>query len=190
MRAKHFGLLLFFIVCAVISLITSRTFAQVQPKNANVTVSNSDFELLVGEWSGTLTYLDYTGDSTRATLNLRMEVAPTDTGMFADVTYIEPDGNEMKSSMLFRESHSGKRVYYDNKAWMLFDKMTTSNGTTLVFQGPGQDNNRNAQITNVLYMSHPDSLRQDSVVLTEKVLYENAGHEIDRHQFRLGRVKE
>ncbi len=190
MQAKDFGLLLFFTVCAVISLTASRTFAQVQPESANVKVSNSEFDLLLGKWSGVMTSFEYGNDSTQMRTDVDWNVTESDSGLVTTITYWDEGGEAIDVVGLITTSAGGKRITMDGKGWIVWAKRETENGRTIVFQGPGQDNNRNAQITHVLYMSFPDSSRQDSVVLTKKVLYENAGHEIERSQFRLGRVKE
>ncbi|NUO19333.1 hypothetical protein HUU59_07810 [bacterium] len=167
-------------------IYTTLALAQTEFK----TVSQSDFSPLIGKWSGTLTYLDYADDSSRVQLEVRMDVTDSDSGFVTRTTFVEPNGEEIEDTGLLGPSHGGKRVMMDGRAWMLYDKKSTANGMTIVFQGPGQDDNKNAQLTHVLFMSTPGLLSQDSVVLTKKVLYENAGLEIQRNQFRLGRVKE
>lgn len=126
-------------------------------------------------------------DSTLMHTDVDWNVTESDSGFVVAINYWDESGNRETDTDLIGESHGGRRVYYDGKAWMLFAKTVTQNGTTLVFQGQGQDDHKNAQIINVLYMSKPGASAQDSVVLTKKVLYENAGTEITRSQFRLGR---
>lgn len=157
-------------------------FAQTTP----VTVSRTDLTPLVGDWAGTMLTLE-PNDSKLMHTDVDWKVTESDSGFVMAINYWDESGNRETDTDLIAESHGGRRVYYDGKAWMLYAKTVTQNGTTLVFQGQGQDDHKNAQIINVLYMSKPGTAAQDSVVLTKKVLYENAGTEITRSQFRLGR---
>jgi len=176
----------FLFTIALLFLTKGLSFAQVE----TVVVTQADLQPLVGKWSGVMTSYEYGNDTTQMRTDVDWNVTESDSGLVTTITYWDEGGEAIESVGLMEASAGGKRIRMDGKVWMVWAKRETGNGMTLVFQGPGQDNNRNAQITNVLYMSHPDSSRQDSVVLTKKVLYENAGKEIDRHQFRLGRVKE
>lgn len=169
-----------------ILLLSSLSFAQVE----SVVVTNADLQPLLGMWSGTMFSVDKSDDTTLTRTDVNWNITESDSGLVMTSAYLDEGGNPETNTNLMSLSGGGKRIRMEDKIWMVWAMRKTENGTTIVFQGPGQDNNRKAQITNILYMSIPDSSRQDSVVLTKKVLYENAGYEVTRNQFRLGRVKE
>lgn len=185
MQANSFSVLSFLIVGTILSLTEPLAFAQVE----TVVVTQSDLQPLLGKWSGVMTSFGYGNDTTQMRTDVDWNVTESDSGLVTTITYWDEGGEPEEVVGLITASVGGKRILMDGTGWIVWAKRETQNGKTIVFQGPGQDNNRNAQITHVLYMSIPDSSRQDSVVLTKKVLYENAGREIERSQFRLGRVK-
>ena len=54
--------------------------------------SADDLAWLAGQWSGTLTYLDYKDNKTRVTLKTTMECRKTPEGLRYRFDYVEPNG--------------------------------------------------------------------------------------------------
>lgn len=175
----------FSLFCITALLFSTLTFAQVQPENAKVTASRSDLEPLSGDWTGTLKYLDYSDDSTLVVLNARMSAKQDGEVVKMTMTVVEPNGEEHPTESEWSVSRDGRKVNWNGKSWFVSDKKTTDNGTTIVFQGPGMDDDKSAQIMNVLYIGH-----QDSCILRKQVLYDGGGREFVRSEYRFGRVKE
>ncbi|MBL0061661.1 MAG: hypothetical protein IPP40_09330 [bacterium] len=186
MWTKHLGARSFFFVCVLYIFTNHLAIAQTD----DVKLSKSDFAPLVGKWSGTMLSLETRDDSTLTNTDVSWDVTESDSNLVVTKTIWDEGGNPEVITDPIAFLSGGRRITMDGKGWFVWAKRETQNGTTIVFQGPSTDNYKKAQITYVLYMSVPDSSRQDSVVLTKKVLYENAGREIERSQFRLGRVKE
>ncbi len=164
-----------------ILFLASLAFGQVE----NAALTNSDLSPLLGNWTGTLSYLDYSDDSSRVVLDARM-TARVDDGVFKmKTTVAEQNGTEQTTESTWSVSKDGRKMVLDGKSWFVSDKKTTDNGTTIVFQAPGLDNNKPAQIMNVLYIGHGDSC-----IWRKQVLYDGGGHEFVRNEYRFGRVNE
>ncbi len=171
-------------------LLSSLVFAQAQPENVNTTVSKADLELMVGKWSGVMLTFEADGDSVQSSTDIEWIVTESDSGFELTETDWDEGGESQTVTEHVSVAKGGRRMTMDGAGWIVWAKHQTANGRTIIIQRPGQEGNRSAQFTNILYLSFPDSARQDSLVLTKKALYENAGRETLKSQFRLGRIKE
>lgn len=168
------------IISFLVAVLFLTAVGQAQP-----TISFSDLLGLVGEWEGTLTYTDELDDTTRVTVPARFSAGAAQGKLITRIVYKKSNGENVLQWGEWQVSGDGRRILIDDKTWFVSNKRVTENGTTLMFQGGGVDNNRSAHIIHGMYIGH-----QDSVVMTKQVLYNHAGTEILRQHFRLGRDEE
>ncbi len=170
----------------IVACLTSLLYAALSFAADPPIAYQSDLYGMVGEWSGELTYLDYGSDTVRVTVEAQLSADTAGGVLITRFIYDEKAGDQMIRWGEWTVSPDGKRLNMnEEKSWFVTGKTITNNGTTLVFQAPGTDNNKPAQITHVLWIGH-----QDSLVFSKQVLYRGGGREFLRHEFRLGRVKE
>lgn len=152
-----------------------------------LTAYQSDFLGMMGDWSGVVThYAISNSDTVRVTSDATFTADTTGGKVVSRLIYDSRDGELVVEWGEWSVLDDGTRIQMDvNKSWLVSGKTITDNGTTLVFQARDTDNGMSAQVTNVLYIGH-----QDSLVFARKVLPDNAGREQLRREFRLGRKKD
>lgn len=152
-------------------------------------INQSDLIGLVGEWTGEVTHYKITNNDTVRTVSPAVFSADTSGGLVVSrMVYDAPNGENMVDWGEWSVSPTGRTIRFNQETmWFVSGKNVTDNGMTLVFQARGTDDvsGNPAQIVNVLYIGH-----QDSMIYAQKVLPDYAGREQLRREFRLGRIKE
>ena len=170
----------------LVFIVTFLVLACLSFAQTPITLSASTFSPLVGNWAGSLKLVDTEDDSTLVVRDAEWQIAANDSG----VTHVESVAklfgltSDDKTTALC-VTRDGKKLWMDGKWWHVSAARETPAGTTMVFEGPAQDNARSAHVRNALYIG-----AADSVTLTRYVTYAGGGREFVRHQYRMGRTRE
>ncbi|MCB9357427.1 MAG: hypothetical protein H6505_02550 [Calditrichaeota bacterium] len=152
---------------------------------AQVVVEPTDLYSMIGEWEGTLTYVDPADDTTHVTVAATFSADTSAGKLVTRLIYPyagERDSVEWSTMELVAD---GRRIIVNDKTWFISTRRVTQNGLTIVYQSSGQDNNRTAHITRGFFVG-----AQDTLLLTKQVLYQNAAKDIMRQRFGFKRVSE
>ena len=138
-------------------------------------LSNDHLAVFEGNWTGTLTYLNYGDDETLVTLPVDLEASYSDQGLSFDYLFTEPGGGiEKRNGSL--KLKKGK-VYYSG-IWELVDtKITSLNEWTVELKRSGKDNNRKAQFRQTIEVT------AEKITVTKNVRYEGTDNFFMRNQY-------
>lgn len=166
------------------SFLPALSMAQVRV----VTVTQEELALFVGEWNGTLAYLD---DATHEVYSVpcHMSIRDAGDGLGTTVTYTRTDGAPVTVDDMLRPSHGGRRLFMDGKAWMLDGKVHKDDLFGLSFQGPGLGAQYTTQFLYQMSLSTPLDQPTDSLMFIKRTLSENEGVPKTQLHFRLGRTQ-
>ncbi|MBT8142011.1 MAG: hypothetical protein KJO88_06565 [Gammaproteobacteria bacterium] len=140
---KKTALLLTFILTGIMLAACSKTHSDPDSEYTGTKASIEDFTPLINkEWSGTLTYLDYSGKNKRYTIPSKAKV---DIRSNYKVAYqIEyPDEPHMNSTGKIRLSRDGTKL---DKNIISRRELIPENSLVLVTEAMGKDNNQAAMI--------------------------------------------
>jgi len=156
----------------VLVLAVSSLFAQGQEVNL------SDFEGLIGNWQGSLTYLDYGDDKTRVSLETRLEAAIKGNELKMDFYYTEPNGEVVigKEKIAISER---KGKWFVNKGWEVLSFEKTNNTWTLLVETKAKDNNKKSIIRKNF------TFETSSVKIEKLVKYNGTDQFFQRHVYVL-----
>ena len=146
------------------------------------------FAALAGEWAGTLTYTDYSDDTSRTTLTFRASASPRREGsdregVRLNITFVEPDGSPGGQGRRDLANLQGRtdRVGYGGDQWAVLRRTARPDGFTLVIEGREQDNNRPATVRHTL------TLRDGVFTDRKEVRYDGTDAFFERNLFRFTR---
>ncbi|MCB1058740.1 MAG: hypothetical protein KDB65_00785 [Calditrichaeota bacterium] len=149
------------------------------------TAYQSDLLGLIGEWSGVVTHYSIDKDTVLVSSPAEFSADTAGGVLVSRWIYESRDGERVVDWGEWLVSGSGHTIQFDDKKmWFVSGKNISDNGMTLTFQGRDTDTNTDkpAQVTNILYIGNEDSL-----VFAKKVLFDGAGRELLRREFRMGR---
>lgn len=132
--------------------------------------------LLVGQWDGTLQYLDYQDNTTRTTIRATLDVARAGEALRYQFSYVEPNGRAVAGDVtMVSLSAAGAAVRFNNEEW----SVDSSNATTLRLSRRGTDNNRPARLERT-YTRAGQTLR-----IRTDVYYEGSNVAVTRNEYAL-----
>ena len=177
---------------AALALLRSRGTAPPDEAPPAETPSAGDapvpFAALAGEWSGTLTYTDYSDDASRATLTIaasgRARRPGTDReGVDLALRYVEPDGSSggMGRARIENLRRPGQ-IGYGGGRWTVVSRELRADGFRVVVEGPERDNNRDATVRHTL------TLAGDVFTDRKDVRYAGTDAFFERNTYRLERA--
>jgi|GEM_PF-258762 len=104
------------------------------------------FRLLVGDWAGELTYLDYQDDASRVTLGLRTSVREDAGALVLSTVYTEPDGREVGGGdARLAPGTDPSRLTYGAE-WRVVSRDAAPGRLAVVIEREGEDNDRPATL--------------------------------------------
>ncbi|HMU46805.1 MAG TPA: hypothetical protein PKC72_10580 [Chitinophagaceae bacterium] len=137
-------------------------------------VSTNDFKALEGNWSGKLTYLDYTSN-TEESISTTMTASVTGSNMF-ELNFRFPGESGKGGSDIYKISEDGK-VINDMK---VLDRKVESDGTLkIVLEQRGPDGNDNKWAT----FHHVLEIRKNNFRMTKMVKFDDEKNFFRRNQF-------
>ncbi|MEL6445173.1 MAG: hypothetical protein AAF089_04035 [Bacteroidota bacterium] len=140
------------------------------------------FEALVGDWTGTLTYTDYSDDTRRATLTISANGrALRRGGVRLDLRYVEPDGSSGGMGTTTLRERRG-RIEYDGTPWTQLEREVRVDGFRIVLEREGDDNRRPATIR------HTITLDGEELSDRKEVRYDGTDTFFERNLYRLTRA--
>lgn len=119
--------------------LTSSVFGQSNKDNA---IQASDLATLVGNWEGSLTYLNY-GDNQYVTIETNLEIVAGENENELAVTNTYPDEPNAGGSYRLRITKKGMRL---NKEPVISRSLLDDGTIEVVTQYRGRDDNKRAQI--------------------------------------------
>ena len=105
------------------------------------------YRLLVGDWAGELTYLDYADGASRVTLGVRTTIREDAGALVFSTVYTEPDGREVGGGdARLAPGTDPARLAFEGADWRVVSREATADGLAIVIEREGDDNERPATI--------------------------------------------
>ena len=111
-------------------------------------ITEQDFQIMEGQWKGTLTYTDYSDDRSQSTLNCTMNLYWKKSLGKISIGFKEPNGSEFHDVSKVKPNNNWTKIKYDGQWYDInkFEKSENSNHWKLILTGLGKDNRRKAII--------------------------------------------
>ena len=135
--------------------------------------------VIEGEWSGTLTYLNYSDDKTMVTLPMEMKATNAGKAIDLAMSFTEPGGGVEKRTDRIKLKKN--RMFFSGD-WDL-GKATVQSLTTweVEMSQEGMDNRLKADIVQVMKITDSD------ILITKKVRYRSEPEYFIRNEYKLKR---
>lgn len=158
-------------------LIAAQIFGSLPASEARI--KRNDLQILTGaQWSGTLTYLDYSSQK-KVSIPVNLTVKPNGADEWSWVfVYSYPDEPHANSQEIVKLSKDGKSISGE----VVLERTSLPDHTVrVVTEKKGEDNNRSASIRFTY------SLSAGNFSIKKEVRYENENQFFERNEFRLKR---
>ena len=134
---------------------------------------------IVGQWSGILTYIDYSDDSSQTMLNCQMKASWNNNKGTISLGFEEPNGKMIYDKVKIKLFSDQKRVKFDGVVYTIDNfRIDQSVGHwTLVLIAPGQDNHKPAMIRQSIV------LEIDKLSLIKEVKYDDSLEYFTRNSY-------
>lgn len=150
--------------------------------NAQVpSVTSNEFQQLVGEWDGSLTYVDYRDDKSNIKLKCNMIASWKGNKGTIKIGFTEPNGKIIYDKVKLNLLKQGKVVKFDGEKYQV-NSLKKVKGFQLVMSCISKDNNRVADIKQFL------NINESSITITKKVKYKGTEDFFLRNEYVLNRV--
>ena len=156
-------------------LFLSATFAFAQKKGATM----RDLEGLPGNWTGTLTYTDYSDDKKQVSLLAKLEIVTINDSLRFKYSYTEPNGKVVKDNGDMRIYNEGKQLLYDGHEFDVMAVRRVGPRLTIIGERDGTDNDKEAIIRETFVIG------SGVFNITKEVKYETAAKFFVRNQLQL-----
>ncbi|MEL6442825.1 MAG: S41 family peptidase [Bacteroidota bacterium] len=157
--------------------------ADEEPSAGEAAATPLPFDALAGGWTGTLTYTDYSDDTTQATLTISASGrALRRGGARLGLRYVRADGSSSAMGTMTLRERRGQ-VEYGGEAWTELEREVRPDGFRLVLEREGEDNRRPATIR------HTIALNGDALTDQKDVRYDGTEVFVMRNVYRLVRAE-
>ena len=146
---------------------------------------HEDMAALSGNWTGTLSYLDYSDDESQSTLNCTMKVEWKDKRGKLFIGFEEPNGKIYYDKSSIRIIGSGDSIQFDGHKYTIkhFNKDNGTGFWTLIVERSGKDNRKSSTIRqSFMYQG-------DKISLVKEVKYNDIKDYFVRNSYVLRRGK-
>lgn len=144
-------------------------------------VSPEDLDPIIGNWSGSLTYLDYSSGKP-FTMPAELKAVKTEGTNNYKINFSYPDEPGANSETLFSISEDGS-ILNDEK---VISKLLLENGNLeIITEDTGTDGNDNRPAT----FRHTYILGKDVFVIRKDVLFAQENNWINRNEFSFKRIR-
>ena len=141
------------------------------------TISTKDLEIILGEWTGSLTYIDYSSNKPYSMpANLIVKKGKNEYQLLLQNIYPnEPKANSTDKIIV---SKNGKQL---NKKDLRSKQRLANGQIQIITEYAGKDNKKKALIRNIYILG------EKQFVMRKEVQFENSGEWIKRNQFSYNR---
>lgn len=153
-------------------LITFENYAQ-------VTISSDDLKSLPGDWTGTLTYIDYSSNEPYS-MPADLKVEPGANEYQFQLYNIYPNEPKANNKDKIKISKNGQEI---NKRKVKSKERLSNGSLQITTEYSGKDNNKPALIRNIY------TLGVDKFIIRKEVKYENSDEWFKRNEFNYKREK-
>ncbi|MBT8273180.1 MAG: hypothetical protein KJO77_05200 [Bacteroidia bacterium] len=145
------------------TIVLLLTFLTAYSAQAQDTVSPDDFKIIIGEWTGSLTYIDYSSNKPYTMpANLKVEQGKNQNQLL--LKYIYPNEPKANSKDKIKFSKSGDLI--NNK--IVKSKQALENGQLqITTEYSGKDNNKTALIRNLFILGENQFIIRKEVKLND-----------------------
>ncbi len=146
-------------------------------------VSSNELQELFGQWEGTLSYTDYSDDSSTSTLKCKMIIYWKGRKGSIGIGFTEPNGKVIYDIVKMKLLKKGKKIKFDGKKYKVdyFKQDKNSKSWELIMSCSGKDNNRKATIKQRI------EYNDTTLLITKEVKYEGTSDFFERSKYTLER---
>ena len=139
---------------------------------------------IVGQWSGALTYLDYSDDISQTTLNCKMKASWNNNKGTISIGFEEPNGKVIYDKAKIKLFSDQERVKFDGVVYKIDSYSSDPSGDqwTLVLIAEGQDNYKPAMIRQSIV------LEVDNLSLVKEIKYEGSAAYFTRNSYSFNKL--
>ncbi len=109
-------------------------------------LTDKDLKDLAGNWSGTLTYTDYSDDKTHTSLPTQLVIVDLKDSLGLNFTYTEPNGKKVTDKSSLRIYEDGDKLNIDGHVYFIAAVRRKGIRLTIIAENEGEDNNKAAEI--------------------------------------------
>ena len=166
-----------------ISLITicivlySTVCSAQESKSTKIPVTMEDISSAIGEWTGTLTYMNYS-DGTPFSMPAKATISIGKNSNELDLYYVYPNEPHANSSGKLRITKNGHQF---NGHKVVSKSIMPDGQLQIVTEHNGKDNKQKATINNIYTLS------VNQLIISKKVTYKKSGETIIRNEYRFER---
>ena len=138
-------------------------------------VTKEHLQVFEGEWTGSLTYLNYGDDKTLVTLPLRTEASMDAKGVRFNYYFTEPSGSieERKDRLYFRDG----KLMFSGKWEIVSSEAKDLQNWTMELKKSGKDNNKDSDFKESIIVT------PDKITVTKMVKYRDGDAYFMRNQY-------
>ena len=148
--------------------------------HAQNSVSPDDLRILIGDWTGSLTYVDYSsGQPFTMPANVKVEQGKNENQFILFYAYPkEPKANSKEKVTI---SNKGSKI---NGNDLISSKSLNKDETQFTTESPGKDNNKKALIRNIYVVG------EERFLIHKEVKFEGSEEWLKRNEFSFKRNKQ
>ena len=140
-------------------------------------ITSKDLEIVKGEWTGSLTYLDYSSNKPYSMpAELTVEEGKNQFQFILNYSY--PNEPQANSKGKFEITEDGKRI---NKNDVISIERNEIDGLVVKTEHRGKDNNKKATIRNIYIIS------EDKFIISKEVKFEDLNEWLKRNEYSFTR---
>ncbi len=138
-------------------------------------------DVLIGEWTGALEYLDYQDNTSRVSLPTNLSVQPRKETLKLRYAYVEPNGKIVRGKD--QVTFSDEKVKWGGEEWEIqsVEGNSVAEGWEMVLIRKGMDDNRPAILRQTIRR------KNDELTVLKEVQYEEANAFSFRNVYRFGK---
>ncbi|NNC95422.1 MAG: hypothetical protein HKN92_07655 [Chitinophagales bacterium] len=145
--------------------------------NAQNTITHEDLNIVIGEWSGTLTYVDYRSNKPfTMPSDLIVENGGKKNQLFLFISY--PNEPKANSREKIKINKSGSQL---NKKDVTSKQIMSNGNVHITIEYSGKDNGENATIRSVYIMGN------NQFIIRKEVKFENSEEWLVRNEYKYSR---
>lgn len=159
-------------------LFSFENYAQKTTKESfEETVTPDDLKILLGDWTGTLTYIDYSSNKPfTMPANLRVEQGKNENQLLLFINYPnEPHANSKDKIMISKDGSQLNKIDIKSK------ERLESGQVRITTEYRAKDNNKEALIRNVYI------LRKEQFIIRKEVRFEDLNEWLKRNEYNYKR---
>lgn len=142
-------------------------------------VTADELNKLAGNWSGTLTYTDYSNDTSKTSLPTKLEIIDLKDSLGFNYTYTEPNGTLVKDKGSLRYLKEVDQLFIDGDTYYVNAVRRRGVRLTIIADREGTDNNKEAEIRKTI------TIGPSVLIIIKEVKYSGAKEYFVRNKTEL-----